>query len=1029
MQSPKPSHTETCKRVSSVVISNKKIDCSLIFAAVLRLSTMTFNENPFHISDDPVTRRSDSDGLNLLADVIDNGDPIPGVSSKPPSSDTADDNPSSKKKKKKTILKNPPSSPKSPPKIPLISQTETEEGFPPSNAAGLIPTLSETLPGTPKHASSKRTSKNLTDETQDPVDSPDTKKDSSSRIFETPKQFYARMARVLPRKECPKVDLYLHPFPLDAAILDKFSKIDCDAWSDSFCDSFHLSIESDPACWTSLVAKFDQVKNLTDFQSFLEIHSKRHPLAFLGFDRKKNPMVIHNIFVSPDSGSVLAPEPVFLCFTKDSLDVPPGTFDSEELTSILKSLDYSRVPTLDEILSGCLTKDKDSLAGLSLKASTFSDFAPYLSYPEIFSDKPEDVQYRKDHAFECKSIVLLPPSIAGDIIRLIDPDCHFPKKGPNAGSPKSSPPSIPELVEFIFSKILSRWRRSFENPIGKPSTSKFDSNDPHCIRFSDTIRFLWGVHRGKIIVDDLFLDHPSNYGSAMTAVEFYFKTSLPDRSTPMYATSRGPRPPAAERSGNFSLSKSRRSQDPLIVENDSMPSPPVSKDVLYLTTQMTKSMSEQFSKTISDQRDQLSQAITQQSNILKSQEERHDHFKTFTIDTRNAIILGQVGPHSTCLPTTPSEKAKEIFKQKNTHNLYTTIHSQIFRRADNTCFLIFGQVGVIQKYGLKWRSDEHPGGFSPFSFDPNNHSGASNHQALDHDIHQDIFESSLRHSNGLSTKDMKDIFTDDKLFFPLTLDHYGTQLNSYLCFAQAIWGEDSFIVLNIRKMYTHLSRHRRVYLANQADDSTFFSRLLFSLDNSIQNFITDNLEDATCLEDISGEALDYHTNKLCNKVISKEDICRMPRFLLSAVQTKHRNENNPNCKGGSNSNNKRNADSKLPGAPPGALRSKRGRTHESPSNDTNHAPPVRPSFDFPSAWKIPSDIRYGKAFPRTVLNDVPSLTVEGSSKQFCVKFFALQACRNGDKCYFSHADPAQYDKTDALNAFFEKAYDRARRNT
>ena len=441
-------------------------------------------------------------------------------------------------------------------------------------------------------------------------------------------------------------------------------------------------------------------------------------------------------------------------------------------------------------------------------------------------------------------------------------------------------------------------------------------------------------------------------------------------------------------------------------------------------------MTEQFSKTFSDQNDQLTQAISQQSNILKSQEDRNDHFKSFTIDTRNAIILGQVGPHSTCLPTTPSEKAKEIFKQKNTHNLYTTIHSQVFRRADNTCFLIFGQVGVIQKYGLRWRSDEHPGGFSPFSFDPNNHSGASNQFALDHDIHQEIFESSLRHSNGLSTKEMKDIFTDDKVFFPLTLDHYGTQLNSYLCLAQAIWGPDSYIVLNIQKMYNHLTRHRRVYLANQDDDSTFFSRLLFSLDNCVQNFIADNLEDATCLEDISGEAIDYHTNKLCNKVISKEDVCRMPRFLLSAVQTKYRNQNNPNHKNHSSSGSKRNGtDSKLPGAPPGALQSKRHRIHDNTTGDSAQTTSARPSFDYPSAWKIPADIKYGKAFPRQVLNDVPSLNVEGSSKQFCVKFFALQICRNGDKCYFSHADPSQHDKQDAMNSFFQTAYERARRNS
>ena len=593
--------------------------------------------------------------------------------------------------------------------------------------------------------------------------------------------------------------------------------------------------------------------------------------------------MIHNIFVSPDSGSVLAPEPVFLCFSKDSMDIPPGTFDSEELSLILKNLEYLRIPTLNEIVDACLIDDSGSLAGLSLKASKFADFKPYIQFPDISSEKEEDIRFRKNHLLDCKSIMLLPPSISGDIIRFLDPAFKTPKTVDPAVASNPRPGPIPELVEFIFSQILSRWRRSFEIPMCRPSSKKFSTLDPHCLRFHDLIRFLWGVHHGKIVVDDLFLDHPSNFGSAMTAVEFYMKTSLPDRSIPMYSTQRGPRPPASERSGDFSPSKTRRSIHTEVVDSrtpvsdvDPSSSAPISKDVLYITSQMTKSMTEQFSKSMADQRDQLSQAINQQSNILKSQEDRQDHFKTFTIDTRNAIILGQVGPHSTTLPITPTEKAKEIFRQKNTHNLYTTIHSQVFRRSDNTCFLIFGQVAVIQKYGLRWRSDEHPGGFSPFSFDPNNYSGSSNHLALDHDIHQDIFEASLRHANRLSTKEMKDIFTDDKLFFPLSLDHYGTQLRSYLCLAEAIWGSNSYIVINIQKMYDHLLRHRQIYISNQADDNTFFSRLLFSLDNCVQNFISDNLEDASCLEDISGDAIDYHTNKLCNKVISKEDICRMP---------------------------------------------------------------------------------------------------------------------------------------------------------
>ena len=992
---------------------------------------MTLNENPFELPP-KISRRSNDAGLDLLADVVENSSipaapirssksstskPVPQVKDPHGPFDESDDSKlaaSSSPPKKKPKNKSRAHPPKSPSTIPAISQDDPVDSYP-----------------SPKTPSSKKSSSLTKTSKKTPLTNPDLIVDKPDRTFESPQQFFSRMKKALPPKECPKMEIYKLPFPLDSEMQSKFDAIDCDDWSDSFTRPFHLSVENDLDLWNALSSKFDDVTSLSEFREFLEVHSNRHPLAFLGFDRHKNPVIFHNVFVSPDSGSILAPDPVFLCFSKDSFDVPPGTFDSDELASILKSLDYMYVPTFDEIMSACIVEDTNSLSGLSVSPAKFDGFAPYLQYPDLNSDSPEDVQFRKDHLFECKSIVLLPPSISGDLIQFLDPSSSAKNDFASEGGPKSSVPKISSLIAFIFSKILTRWRRSFEFPSCRPSSTKFSVSDPHCIRFGDLVRFLWGINRGKIIVDDIFIDHPSDFGSAMNAVEFYFKTSLPDRSLPMYSTKRGPRPPPSERSGSFSPSKSRypSRNETLDVRSTPDDAKPISKDVLYLTTQLSKSMAEQLSRSISDQRDQLSQAIVQQSSILKTQEERLDHFKSFTVDMRNAIIFGQVGPHSTSLPIAPTEKAKEIFKQKSTHNLYTTIHSQVFRRSDNTCFLIFGQVGVIQKFGLRWRSDEHPGGFSPFSFDPNNHSGASNQQALDHDIHQDIFESSLRHSNGLSTKEMKDIFTDDKLFFPLSLDHYGTQLRSYLCLAEAIWGSDSFIVLNIQKMYDHLLRHRRIYIANQADDSSFLSRLLFSLDNSVQNFIADNLEDATDLEDISGDALDYHTNKLCNKVVSKEDICRMPRFLNAAVQAKYRNQNNPNHgKSNSQGNGKRNGDSKLPGPPPGPLRAKRGRDHDTP-RDTSAPDPVRPTFDYPSSWKLPSDVKYGKAFPRSVLGDVPSITVDGSSRQFCVKFFSLQICRGGNSCYFSHADPSQHGKRDELDKFFEDAYARAKRNS
>ena len=43
---------------------------------------MTFNENPFDLPSVAEARRTDSGGLDLLADVIDNKSPVPGIATR-----------------------------------------------------------------------------------------------------------------------------------------------------------------------------------------------------------------------------------------------------------------------------------------------------------------------------------------------------------------------------------------------------------------------------------------------------------------------------------------------------------------------------------------------------------------------------------------------------------------------------------------------------------------------------------------------------------------------------------------------------------------------------------------------------------------------------------------------------------------------------------------------------------------------------------------------------------------------------------
>ncbi|KAL7573171.1 hypothetical protein ACA910_018833 [Epithemia clementina (nom. ined.)] len=147
-------------------------------------------------------------------------------------------------------------------------------------------------------------------------------------------------------------------------------------------------------------------------------------------------------------------------------------------------------------------------------------------------------------------------------------------------------------------------------------------------------------------------------------------------------------------------------------------------------------------------------------------------------------------------------------------------------------------------------------------------------------------------------------------------------------------------------------------------------------------------------------------NKLINKITSCEDICRMPRAILVKVQSKVREGDVCfNTKNASVSSRKSNGKRNAPSTDP----------------DREH-PASRVKFESPADWKLPPDLKYSKAFPKATLANMPMVTIDGKTKPFCNKPFSLQSCWNGHRCFFSHANPADFGKSEEMNKFYSTAY-------
>ncbi|KAL7568067.1 hypothetical protein ACA910_020785 [Epithemia clementina (nom. ined.)] len=219
---------------------------------------------------------------------------------------------------------------------------------------------------------------------------------------------------------------------------------------------------------------------------------------------------------------------------------------------------------------------------------------------------------------------------------------------------------------------------------------------------------------------------------------------------------------------------------------------------------------------------------------------------------------------------------------------------------------------------------------------------------------------------------MEEIFRNHRLFYPVTGEELHLQLRSYFLFAAAIWGEDLHIAGQTRKLGDHYLKNRKTYANNQMDDSTFLCKVLFSIDHAVQQFIETQLKEVSCLEDIQVSRLEYHTNKLINKIMSREDICRMLRAILVEVQSKVRER-----------------DIRF-GPKHGTSMSEKLGTKQSASSqdDTKEPSATRTRFESPVDWKLFPELKYSKAFPKSTLANIPTVTVDGRHAHFVTNSLA-----------------------------------------
>ena len=378
------------------------------------------------------------------------------------------------------------------------------------------------------------------------------------------------------------------------------------------------------------------------------------------------------------------------------------------------------------------------------------------------------------------------------------------------------------------------------------------------------------------------------------------------------------------------------------------------------------------------------------------------------LNAQKQLRLGSIHRTATALPEELSDIIKIVWKCKNSASFFESFVAEVFDPSDNACTILLGQCAVIQRLGLRCKSEALPGGFSPFSFDPYAIPGLDSNHTLDKNIRQQIHNASLCHLNEMKqSKEMQQLYTNHNLFFPRTEDEFEKQLRSYWACAKGLCGSNSFIATQIRKVLTFFHRYRyRIMAKMQSSGNEFyFGQFLFALDEAIQEFVS-TLSSANAVIDVGFCELEERINWILFNVKTGAALVSLP----PALQAKYQDQQQK-------STQKKRSNNSSDGSP-NSKRQQQGSSSSSNSDSTKQ--PI--TFDSPAGWLLPNGKNYMSVFSPGVLTNIPKISKDGKEIPFCNILFTKGICKKGKKCKFCHDDPAKHNKKEAMDEFYRSAY-------
>ena len=784
-------------------------------------------------------------------------------------------------------------------------------------------------------------------------------------------------------------------------IFSELAKTEPIDWCDSFFQPFHVTLTRDPSLWSEVCSSFNRLTSADDLHVWLTSKTKNHPFALLGLSRNGNPFLFHNLCCPADCGSFFDPQIPFYGLNRISFESIPFQLDTDDIPLLLSDHVFSQVPTFAEILEHCVVEVDDFSPSSSVPHLTFDS----SKFKNLSVASASSSSLKKDREFVCSSLCLVPPCLSGLMLHNTDASNH------NVNIP------FEDLASGLYKVALHHWWTASLDSSMETKQKGMPTDYPLLMIQEPILRFLWVVlhRRDNPKLQIVFPSIPKDPLKAKSTLLSHRSRLFPNPPPQPHTTPPSSRRPSLRRSSSNSVRfQSQPPVDCSIPQDGSPPTNPHTSN----SSGVRMLDDEGNVHFVSPEMFLLSKCIKEMSSKKNGNEdditapESKSMFRDMPLNAQKQLRLGSISSSALSLPEDLLPAIKIVWKSKNSATFFESFLAEVFDPADNACTILFGQCTVIQRLGLRWKSEACPGGFSPFSFDPYAIPGLDSNQTLDKNIRQQIHDASLCHLNDMKqSKEMQQLYSDHNLFFPRTADEFETQLRSFWACAKGLCGASSMIANQILKVLNFYHQFRTKIMAKQLSSGNdfYFGQFLFAIDEAVQEFVS-TLSSASSLADVGFKDFEERVNWILFTVKTGSTLVSLPPALQAKFQANQLKNSQKKRSGGSDD---------------GSPSSKRQQSSSSSNSDPQK---TAATFDSPSNWRLPADSNYMQVFPPTVLINIPFIEKNGKKKHFCNVLFSKGICKKGKKCKFLHDDPSKHNKKDAMDKFYRSAYANVNRN-